>query len=393
MKTSRTFLLLVALAALLPGCRKGADPAASELLTKAAKGAAEVRTAKVGADHRVVIAGTGTLWAAQETVVFAEVPARVVKLLAEEGDVVKEGAPLLELDTADFQMGLRKAEADLKGAQLMLTETKLEYDRATKVHGDGALSQAALDGMQLKLDLTDNGVKLAAIGLDAARRRMAQTVIRAPYDALVVNRLASIGTLIQVMPPTAIYRLQDLRHLRLKIKVSEMSMRQVAEGDRIEARFEGAGRDVVAKVDTIIGSVDPMSRTFEVVANLDNDDYQHLLKPGAFATARIFHEMADGRALVARDSTVPVPGKPDQVTVFVVEAGKAHRKTVRVEAVDAATLAVIDGLKTGEEIVTSDLSALSDGCAVVVAAPAAAPGAPVPGPQTSDVRPQTSSER
>ena len=391
MKLSRTFLLLAAAVTLLPACGKGGGKNGDDLLTKPAKGAAEVRTAKVGADHRVVIAGTGTLWAAQETVVFAEVPARVAKLLAEEGDLVKEGAPLLELETTDLQLGLRKAEADQKGAQLMLAETRLEFDRATKVHGDGALSQAALDGMQLKLDLTENGVKMATVGLDAARRRLAQAVIRAPYDALVVNRMASIGTLIQVMPPTAIYRLQDLRHLRLKIKVSEMSMRQVAEGDRIEARFEGAGRDVVAKVDTIIGSVDPMSRTFEVVANLDNDDHEHRLKPGAFATARILHEMTDGRALVSRDSTVPVPGKPDQVAVFVVEGGKAHRKTIRVEAVDAATLAVVDGLKTGDEIVTSDLSALSDGCAVVVAAPAAVPG--VPGPQTSDLRPQTPPQR
>jgi membrane fusion protein (multidrug efflux system) len=368
---SRTIVALAAALAVASACSRKALEDSAPLLAPKDKARVEVRTARLGASGAIVVAATGTLLASQETIVYAEVQGRVARLLAEEGDVVKAGAPLVELDTADYQLNLRKSEADLKAAELTLAQTRLEYDRAKQVRDQGALAQAAFDGMQLKLDLTENGVRMAQIGLEFARRRMSQATIRAPYDALVVNRLASVGTLIQVMPPTPIYRIQDARRLRLKVRVPELSLQNVAAGDRVEARVEGAGRDLVAKVDTVIASIDPMSRTFEVVADVDNQDLA--LKPGAFATVRILHET--GGLLLPREHVLAVPGRTDVVDAFVVSGGKVVRRTVKVRPVDTATLAVVEGIGEGEDVVTSDLSMLADGLEVV-AKPVADAGRP-----------------
>ena len=355
--------LLATLAA--AGCGRNAGDGRS-LVAPAAAAAAEVTTWKVEAGTETVVTATGTLFPAQEIIVMAEIPGKIVRLHAEEGDMVKAGAPLADLDTTDYAMGLRKAEADQQAAQLALAETRLEFDRMKRLHDEGALAQAAFDGMKLKLDLTENGAKQAVIGMDMARRRISQTTLRAPFDALVVNRLASLGTVVQVMPPTVVYRLQDARNLRLKAKVPELSMRVVSVGDRLEARFEALDRVVTAKVDTVVPSVDPMSRTFDVVAELDNQAFDMALKPGMFATVRIVHAGASNRLLLPRDHTAAIVGRPGEVRAFVVEGGKARERNVKVEPVDSTTLAVLDGLKAGDEVVTSDLSSLADGIPVTV---------------------------
>jgi multidrug efflux pump subunit AcrA (membrane-fusion protein) len=68
--------------------------------------------------------------------------------------------------------------------------------------------------------------------------------------------------------------------------------------------------------------------------------------------------------LLPRDNTLPVPGSPDQVRAFVVADGAARIRTVKVSPVDGATLAVVEGLKEGDALVTSDLSVLADGLPV-----------------------------
>jgi multidrug efflux pump subunit AcrA (membrane-fusion protein) len=126
-------------------------------------------------------------------------------------------------------------------------------------------------------------------------RKLSQLKINAPYEALVVNRLVSVGAVIQAMPPTVLFRLQDVRNLRLKVKVPELAMRSVAAGDRVEARFESLGRTIEVAVTAVIASVDPMSRTFDVVAAIDNGVYDMTLRPGMFADVRIIHSSVPER--------------------------------------------------------------------------------------------------
>jgi RND family efflux transporter MFP subunit len=220
------------------------------------------------------------------------------------------------------------------------------------------------DGMKLKLDLTANGLDQAKLGLEMAKRRLAQATIRAPYDALIVNRLASVGTQVQVMPPTVVYRIQDAKNLRLKVRVPESVLRNVAVGDAIEARLDSAGLDVVARVDAVVTSVEPQLRTFEIVANLDNEAFEGKLRPGMFATVRIRHAAPEGAPILARENTLAVPGKPDEVRVFLLDGGKARERVVKVQSLDAATLVVTEGLKAGDLLVASDLASLRDGTEV-----------------------------
>ena len=269
--------------------------AASGAATSDAEGAVVPATSGSTSMPLGVVTGTGTLFPAQETNVMAEVPGRVLQLFVEEGDVVPAGGPLAELDPIDFNLALQQAQLSLRLAELGLRISRQDFERVKELQAQGVLAQAAFDGAQVKYDLSSTQLSLARTVVAQVERKLSQLKINAPYEALVVNRLVSVGTVIQAMPPTVLFRLQDVRNLRLKVKVPELAMRSVAVGDRVEARFESLGRTIETGVTAVIASVDPMSRTFDVVAAIDNGIYDMTLRPGMFADVRIIHSATPER--------------------------------------------------------------------------------------------------
>ncbi|MBI5488848.1 MAG: efflux RND transporter periplasmic adaptor subunit [Deltaproteobacteria bacterium] len=327
-----------------------------------------------------VTSANGSLWAAQETMVMAEVPGKIKALYAEEGDLVAGGSPLADLDTTDYELNVQQAETNLRMAQTGLRGQRTNYRRVRQLGQDGVVAEAAVDGSQIGYDVAAAQVALAEVGVAAARRRLGQTTIVAPYDALVVNRLVSPGAVVQVMPPTVFYRLQDVTHLRLKVRVPELSLPNVAVGDRVEARFQSLGLTVDVAVTAVIGSIDPMSRTFDVVSAIDNTAYGMALRPGLFADARIVHASPGARPMLPGSAVLPVEGRPDQVRVFVVDGGVAREKLVRAVAAAAGGWEVREGLAGEFDLVVSDPAALTDGAAVTVTAAPAPPAPPAPEP-------------
>lgn len=327
-----------------------------------------------------VTSANGSLWAAQETMVMAEVPGKIKALYAEEGDLVAGGSPLADLDTTDYELNVQQAETNLRMAQTGLRGQRTNYRRVRQLGEDGVVAEAAVDGSQIGYDVAAAQVALAEVGVAAARRRLAQTTIVAPYDALVVNRLVSPGAVVQVMPPTVFYRLQDVTHLRLKVRVPELSLPNVAVGDRVQARFQSLGLTVDVAVTAVIGSIDPMSRTFDVVAAIDNTLYDMALRPGLFADARIVHASPGAHPTLPGSAVLPVEGRPDQVRVFVVEDGAAREKLLRAVATTAGAWEVREGLAGDFDLVVSDPAALTDGAAVTVTAAPAPPAPPAPEP-------------
>ena len=325
-----------------------------------------------------VTVANGSLWAAQETMVMAEVPGKLKALYAEEGDLVTGGSPLADLDTTDYELNVQQAETNLRMAQAGLRGQRTNYRRLRQLGQDGVVAEAAVDGSQIGYDVAAAQVALAEVGVAAAQRRLGQTTIVAPYDALVVNRLVSPGAVVQVMPPTVFYRLQDVTHLRLKVRVPELSLPNVAVGDRVEARFQSLGLTVNVAVTAVIGSIDPMSRTFDVVAAIDNTDYGMALRPGMFADARIVHASPCARPVLPGSAVLPVEGSFERVRVFVVEGGVAREKHLSAVAAVGGGWEVREGLSGEFDLIVSDPATLTDGARGTVTAAPAAPAPPAP---------------
>ena len=320
-----------------------------------------------------VTVANGPQGAAQETMVMAEVPGKPRRYCGgtcdgrqpagRPGRRTTSSTSSRRDEPADAQAGLRASD---------------QLPALRQLGQDGVVAEAAVDGSQIGYDVAAAQVALAEVGVAAAQRRLGQTTIVAPYDALVVNRLVSPGAVVQVMPPTVFYRLQDVTHLRLKVRVPELSLPNVAVGDRVEARFQSLGLTVNVAVTAVIGSIDPMSRTFDVVAAIDNTDYGMALRPGMFAHARIVHAAPGARPVLPGSAVLPVEGSFERVRVFVVEGGVAREKHLSAVAAVGGGWEVREGLSGEFDLIVSDPATLTDGARVTVTAAPAAPAPPAP---------------
>jgi multidrug efflux pump subunit AcrA (membrane-fusion protein) len=148
----------------------------------------------------------------------------------------------------------------------------------------------------------------------------------------------------------------DIHNLELKIALPEPELHRVAEGARVSARFASMDRTVESKIARIIRSVDPLTRSFEVISEIPNDDLS--LKPGIFADVKISTSKPRRRLLVPTQAIVDEGS--GVFAVFVAQADIARRIEVKVIVASQTESEVISGLTGGEEVII-DASGLIDG--------------------------------
>ncbi len=361
----RTRLWLVGAGWALTACAQGeADnpggPAGAEQDAPLA-----VRTVRAGDQRaRDFIEVTGLLFPAQEVTVMASVPGDVARIEADEGDFVKKGELLAVLDQREFRIAVSQAEHQVEAARLTVRQLELDYARNKALHESGSVTDSQLEQIALKLDLARSQWNLARDALAMARKKLEDTVIRAPFDCYVTNRLVSVGSHITAMPPTVLFRVIDLAHLEFKMQVPDVYLPHVRVGDRVAVRFGSLGREVEATVDEVVGSVDPRSMTFTAIVRIDNQALDHALKPGVMGSARIYGTGLSDTYLIDKKLFRHLDLAAGVGTMLVAEGERARAREVKVEAVDDLRVRVTKGLSDEDRIVASGVESIVVGQAI-----------------------------
>jgi RND family efflux transporter MFP subunit len=209
----------------------------------------------------------------------------VAKVLVREGQRVKAGETLVVLQSEMFAIGVRQADAGLQAARAGLEAAELGVGRARRLRGSESMPQAQLDGAEAQYKGAKAQVALAEAGLDQARKALRDTVITAPYDAVVVRRLVNEGEFAAMMPPTPLVVLEEGGIVDLRLNVPSTLLGRLAEGDPLAIRFPATGREIQGKVTRVVPSVNPMTRSFNVLVELP--DPEGTLQPGLYAEARM----------------------------------------------------------------------------------------------------------
>jgi RND family efflux transporter MFP subunit len=360
---------LAALAVLCAGAGCNEKTSVARLPEATASGPRSVRVAPVvPVMDRDRIRATGTAAAVSTTKVMPLVPGLIKKLPLKEGDVVKRGQVLAVLDQRQYKLTQRQAQAAMEAAQVGLSATTREKQRFEKLLKEDATARAQYDRVLDKFRGAQAQMKQARVALDMAKKALGDTVLRAPYDGVVVKKIASLGDYATSMPPTVILVLQQVSTLEVKISLPEPELQRVEEGAAAEVRFPSLGdRKVEAKISRVIRTVDPMTRSFEAVVEIDNGDMS--LRPGIYARVQIATAKPRRRLLVP-DQAVVDEGS-DVFVVFVLDGETARRREVRVAAAAReGQTEIVSGLKGGETVIV-DAIGLLDGDPV---RPRAAPG-------------------
>ena len=386
-------------AALAAACGSGSKPAAA-----AAGPAAVVITVAPAAQQSVnrVLRVTGTLMAAEEAEVAAETNGRVTSTPVERGSRVAEGSPLVTLVQTEAQAAAADAEAsvaqlearlaiepgrpfdidavpEVAAARATRELAEAEFARIRSLLDQKVVSQAEFDQRRTQVEATSNQYRAARNAaqqqfrmlegakarLALARKSLADTVVRAPFAGLVVERKVSVGDF--VTRGTKVATVVKIAPLRVELTVPEQTAGLIKSGEAMRLQVDAfPGRYFEGQVRFVSPSFRADQRALTIEAVVPNPD--DALKPGMFAAAEVMLPATAPSVVVPSAAVVTVAGVSH---VFVVKGGTVEQRMITTGLALGPVTEVLQGLAEGEVVATSRLEALSDGAAIRVEGPAA----------------------
>ncbi len=313
----------------------------------------------------------GTVVAVQGVTVSADLSGVVHEIKFDSGRWVKEGEVLVRLDTSQERAQLAAAEA-----QLNLANVNLE--RAKELNEKQVISQAEFDRF-------DAEAKTAEANAEQYRATIARKTIRAPFSGILGIRQINKGQYLSGGDP--IVPLQALDPIFVNFSVPQQDMKRLKVGDEVRVSVEGDSVTVDGKISAINSLIDAGTRNVEMQASFKNSN--QALRPGMFVEVQVMGETSS--SVIA----LPVSAinyAPYGDSVFIVEDvtgqdGKTY-KGVRQQFVKLGggrgdQVAVLSGVKPGEEIVSSGVFKLRPGAAVEVNNTVIPSNDPAPKPEDS----------
>nr|PZN69217.1 MAG: efflux transporter periplasmic adaptor subunit [Pseudomonadota bacterium] len=295
---------------------------------------------------RVGLQAIGTAVANESVEISSKTTNIVTAIRFTDGQWVEAGQVLVELDR-------ESAAADLAAATAEYEESLSQWNRARELVSTQVLSRSQFE--QIEATMKSNLARM-----DAARARLADTYIRAPFAGRVGLRRVSLGAL--VTPGTVITTLDDTNTIKVDFAVPEMQLGSLARGQKVVARTSAyPGRDFSGTVASIDSRVDAATRSVVVRATVPNRD--GALKPGMFMTVELTQD--ERPALVIPEEAL-VPEQARQF-VFVAKNGVADKREVTLGRREPGFVEITDGLAAGEAVVIEGTLKLRHGTPVIEA--------------------------
>jgi membrane fusion protein (multidrug efflux system) len=292
----------------------------------------------------------GTTRANESVEITTNVTEKIAKIAFDDGQRVKTGDVLVVLDRGEELAALRSAEA-------ALVERQSAFERTEQLAKQNFAAKAKLDEVRAAL-------QQAEAALDAARARLSDRQITAPFDGVTGLRNVSVGKLVE--PGDLITTLDDISVMKLDFAVPSTYLATLRPGLRIVARAPAfPGRDFSGEVRSVDSQIDPVTRSVVARAIVPNPD--GLLLPGLLMTVTLFKNPRE--ALVVPEEALAPEGRRE--FVYLVEAGEPPRAVKREITIGARRLGeveIVDGLSAGDLVVIHGTMTLRDGRPVEIVA-------------------------
>lgn len=254
-----------------------------------------------------------------------------------EGDRVRRGDVLLELDARDLDAKAAQVEASLAEAQAVLREATLHAERMRMLFAEEAAPKAQLDAAETALARAQAGVDGAHAAAAELRATRDYAIVRAPFDATVTRRMVDPGAF--AAPGAPLLTVQDTRRLRVTVTAPPDAVRGLARGERILGTIEGVPIEA-----TIEGLVPAAGSLYAVNALVDNASATHLA--GSAATLAI--PVGTREALFVPLAAIHRQG--DLTGVWAATGEDVVLRWIRLGAVSGDEIEVLGGLRDGDRI-------------------------------------------
>jgi RND family efflux transporter MFP subunit len=301
--------------------------------------------------------------------VNAQLPGALTAVHVEEGDYVRAGQVMAEVDAREIAAQVRSAEAALAFARSTAERTEQLYKEKIVTAMEHERDRAALLAAQATLD--------------QLRTRLGYASVRAPMAGVVTEKRVEAGDVVQSQ--TRLFAVADVSTLVALMQVSELDVSGIGTGQGVDLTVDALGgigfRGVVRRV---FPAADTSTRMVPVEVAISGPSARRL-KPGYMARATFKLGERPGVILVPSSAVV---GSGDARGVFVVEGDHVERRPVRLGQSSGGRVEVLDGVRAGETVVVAGANDLRDGAQVRVVRPVGASEAarPVGSPRAAGPR-------
>ncbi|MEW6996184.1 efflux RND transporter periplasmic adaptor subunit [Colwelliaceae bacterium BS250] len=345
-KNSIFALSLLSSAAFLSGCSN----AEAEVEEK------EVAVIAIPVEVASVVAGsissnyvtTTVLEPKEEAEVVAKASGILEKLYVEEGQFVKAGELLAEIDPERLQLNLDKAKAEL-------ASLKIELDRINKVHSQQLVSTDTYDKLKWQFEVAKSNLKIAELDLK-------ETKILAPISGYIAKRYVKEGNLVEQYQRQKLFHIVKINMLESTVNLPEQELSKLRINQVAKLSFTAyPDKQVIAHVERISPVVDAQTGTFSVKLIVDNSD--NSLKAGMFAQVKLVYDVHSNTKLLPKKALISMDNKH---TVFTINDNKAEKTVVTLGYQDDAFVEIISGLELNSQVVTTGQNNLKDQAVIQV---------------------------
>ncbi len=316
-------------------------------------------------DVRVQVNAIGTMSARATAVVRAKVSGELVKLHFKEGDEVKAGQLLAEIDPRSYQASLGQVQGNLARDQALLKNAQLDLKRYQDLLAKDSIASQQVDTQAAQVRQLEGTVAADQAQVDAAKLQLSYTRITAPIAGRLGLRQADRGNVVGpsdangivtinlVRPIDAVFSVPEAHLAQINQRLSEGAELPVELWDREQKRRLGRG-----KVGALDNAIDATTGTIKVKATFGNED--GTLFPNQFVNVRL-------QVNLLQDA-VTVPGTAIQNNyVYLVQPdGTVTQRRIRVGVADGDRVAVEGELKEGDQVVVDGIDRLREGAKVAV---------------------------
>ncbi|MBV9861549.1 MAG: efflux RND transporter periplasmic adaptor subunit [Alphaproteobacteria bacterium] len=328
------------------------------------------------ADVPVLLHGIGTVQAFNMVTIKSRVDGQIIQVAFTEGEEIKAGAPLLQIDPRPYQAALEQAQAGKAKDEAQLVSAQADLERYTQLVGSGYQTRQSYDQQKALVAQLQASIKGDEAQINAARINLGYTQIYSPIDGRLGARLVDIGNLVHATDNTGLVTITQLKPIFVSFTLPQDTVDKIreeqAKAPLVVRAYRGDDKEQLAegKLTLVDNIIDQATGTIHLKAAFPNTDER--LWPGEFVNVRLILSVRHGAP------TIPAETMQDSPTgrfVYVIKSDSTvERRAVEIAAEQDGMAVIAKGLSPGEKVVVNGQYRLTDGARVEpAAAPASAP--------------------